>query len=137
MTSPPPFHLEQGITPQRQAQTNDSEYGDRILKGRETRALTPLRTAPTYSHKEIQHIAATERVTRLEDVILRRTLLPFEGLARRDVVEDVGGIVGETLDWPRPQIDAEIEACLQCLERRYRVDVGAHAIKDVEDAIPV
>ena len=117
-----------------------ARYGsqaERILDGRETSALTPLRTAPSYWREEIRYIAARERVTRLEDVVLRRTLLPFEGLARRDVIEEVGEIVGETLSWPRPKIDAEIEACLQCLERRYRVDVGGHAIKDVEDAIPV
>ncbi|MBO0906467.1 glycerol-3-phosphate dehydrogenase/oxidase [Jiella sonneratiae] len=104
-----------------------------VVGAEATSSLTPLATAPNYFREEIRHIATKERVTRLEDVILRRTLLPFEGLARRDVVEEVGGIVGEALDWTRPKIAAEIKACLQCLERRYRVDVGCHGFKECKD----
>lgn len=53
-----------------------------------------LQTAPLYSTGEIAWLARHERVTRLENVILRRTLLAFEGLARRACVSERHGRCG-------------------------------------------
>lgn len=101
------------------------------------RDFEPLSSAPTYLRGEIRHIAEVERVTRLEDVILRRTLLPFEGLANSEVVQEVGGIVGAALGWTSQKTGQEIDACLDLLARRYRVDIGGNATEERQTSIAV
>ncbi|WP_312798334.1 glycerol-3-phosphate dehydrogenase/oxidase, partial [Tianweitania sp.] len=54
---------------------------------------TPLVHAPLYSREEIAWIAENERVVRLEDVILRRSLMGFEGLAGEATVREVAGVL--------------------------------------------
>lgn len=108
-----------------------------MLEGFAGRDFEPLASAPTYLRGEIRHIAEVERVTRLEDVILRRTLLPFEGLANSEVVQEVGGIVGAALGWASQKTGQEIDACLDLLARRYRVDIGGNATEERQTSIAV
>ncbi|MBE7211058.1 MAG: glycerol-3-phosphate dehydrogenase/oxidase [Gluconacetobacter diazotrophicus] len=82
-----------------------------------------LDTAPSYSAGEIAFLATRERVSRLEDVVLRRTLMGFEGLARPEVVREVGAVVGAALGWNRDRVDAEVRDTLAVLR-------GRHGLKD-------
>ncbi len=84
-------------------------------------ADAPLRHAPEYTGGEIAWLARQERVTRLEDVILRRTLIAFEGLAGRACIEEVGSVVAAALDWSAPQQAAEVEATCRLLGTRHGV----------------
>jgi glycerol-3-phosphate dehydrogenase len=63
------------------------------------RGETMLASAPDYARDEIRHIAATERVGGLEDILYRRTLLALTG-------------------WDRPAVRAEIAALLEARPER-------------------
>jgi len=90
----------------------------------------PLGHAPAYLVGEIRHIAREERVTRLEDVVLRRTLMAFEGLARPAAIEEVGRIVAETLGWSGERVAREVSRTLSLLRTRYRMDLGQDASRE-------
>ncbi|SHM76807.1 glycerol-3-phosphate dehydrogenase/oxidase [Roseibium suaedae] len=82
---------------------------------------TPLLAAPCYSREEILWIARNERVSRLEDVILRRTLMGFEGWANAQSVREVAETIAPVLDWSAETAEAEIRSVLGLLSVRHRV----------------
>ena len=99
----------------------------------------PLEPAPEYSSGEIAWLARQERVTKLDDMILRRTLMGFEGLAGRSCVEAVGAVVAAALDWSPARLDAEVAATCRLLADRYGVTMdrlggGASAEPHLERA---
>jgi glycerol-3-phosphate dehydrogenase len=91
---------------------------------------TPLMSAPSYSREEIGWIAANERVVRLEDVVLRRTLMGFEGLTGENTVREVAEVLGTCLGWDAAFRDAEIASTMHLLHTRHRTPnrAGAEAV---------
>ena len=90
----------------------------------------PLRTAPDYSTGEIAWLARQERVSRLEDMILRRTLLAFEGRAGSACIEEVGEIVAAALNWPAAQARDEVAATCRLLSTRHGVRAAEARLED-------
>ena len=81
----------------------------------------PLDGAPEYSSGEIAWLARQERVTRLDDMILRRTLMAFEGHVGRRCVDAVAAVVAAALDWTPAHTAAEVEATCRLLTDRHGV----------------
>ncbi len=98
----------------------------------------PLRAAPDYTRGEIAWLARQERVTRLDDMILRRTLMAFEGLAGRACVQEVGAVVAAALDWTADRQTEEVEATCRLLGTRHGVAgmMATTAVSEKEHAIP-
>ena len=110
-----------GIAPER-AITLAHRYGSRAeaIAGAEARDGEPQLVAG-FSAAELRWLATHERVTRLEDLVQRRTLLAFEGRVTRAVLGEIAGIVAPVLDWPADRMEAEIEATARLLTERHRV----------------
>ncbi|MDE0547378.1 glycerol-3-phosphate dehydrogenase/oxidase [Microbacterium sp. C7(2022)] len=70
---------------------------------------TPLENAPTYSTAELRHLALTEDVAHLDDLLMRRTSLAFVGHATRATAIEVAESVADVLGWDAARIDAEVE----------------------------
>jgi glycerol-3-phosphate dehydrogenase len=83
--------------------------------------LTPLDGAAPYSVEEIRWILANERATRLDDLVLRRTLIAFDGLANPTCVRALARIMAEALDWTPERHEAEVERTLTLLAQRHHV----------------
>lgn len=79
--------------------------------------------ASRYRAGEIQWIAGEERVTRLSDIVLRRTLMPFENTITRASLDTIARIAADTLGWDRQRREAEIAATVTALDARYRVEL--------------
>jgi glycerol-3-phosphate dehydrogenase len=81
-----------------------------------------------YRAGEIRWIVAHERVTHLADIVLRRTLMPFENAVTQATLERLAQIAGEALGWDAARRRQEISATAATLEGRYRVRIapGAH-----------
>jgi glycerol-3-phosphate dehydrogenase len=86
-----------------------------------------LAGAPAYLAGEISWIARNERVTTLEDVMLRRTLMAFEGWTSRATMRDCAGIVASVLGWSEARQQEEIAATIHMLTTRHRVTVERNA----------
>lgn len=76
-----------------------------------------------YSVAEIDWISRNERVQRLEDVILRRTLLAVTGKVSRASLEDISKIVGNALQWSQETIEKEITNSIKTLEKHHRLSL--------------
>lgn len=106
-----------------------AERADQLIKRYGTRsrfiapklgAETVLQAAPCYSREEILWIAQNERVTRLDDLILRRTLMAFEGLASNACLSEVAGILADELEWSAERLQAEVNATRVLMKNRHR-----------------
>ena len=79
--------------------------------------------ASRYRAGEIRWILAEERVTHLSDIVLRRTLMPFENAITPAGLDAIARIAADALGWDRQRREAEIEATVAALAARYRVEL--------------
>lgn len=75
-------------------------------------ADAPIVSAPHYSTGELRHLARTESVVHLDDLLLRRTSLAFTGDATPEAAAEIAGAVAETLGWDAATRHAEIDRAL-------------------------
>lgn len=90
-------------------------------EGRDERRFQSLEG---YGPAEIELVCRTERVSRLEDVILRRTLMAFEGRTSRAAIEEVADVVAGALGWDRAERNAQVEETVTLMRERHRVSVS-------------
>ena len=79
----------------------------------------PLDCCPDYSQREIAWLACHEKVERLEDLLLRRTLLAMRGYATQSAVQEVAEIAAAALGWSDARKDAEIQRTLATLREKH------------------
>ncbi|WP_062377095.1 glycerol-3-phosphate dehydrogenase/oxidase [Demequina pelophila] len=96
--------------------------GERITHG------TPLKHAPEYTREEIRWICRHERVVRLEDLVLRRTTLAFEGRISGALLVELADVVGDALGWRGRRRREEVAAVRDVLREAHGVDLGARAL---------
>ncbi|WP_349429099.1 glycerol-3-phosphate dehydrogenase/oxidase [Microbacterium sp. LWS13-1.2] len=89
---------------------------DAIAADPEDAALEHL---PGYSSGELRHLAATEDVAHLDDVLLRRTSIAFIGAATDEAVAEVAAAVAPVLDWDTARSAVEVA---RALERVHAAD---------------
>ncbi|MGC5169183.1 glycerol-3-phosphate dehydrogenase/oxidase [Microbacterium sp. DT81.1] len=78
-------------------------------------ADTALAGAPSYSTGELRHLAETEGVVHLDDVLLRRTSLAFTGAATPETAREVAEAIAGVLGWDAARIDAEVQRGLEAV----------------------
>ena len=84
------------------------DRGDRRRPGRRCRSPT----LPTYSTAELRHLARTEDVVHLDDVLMRRTSLAFIGAVTAESALEVAEAVAPVLGWDAAQCRAETDRAL-------------------------
>lgn len=110
----------------------DTVTAERLVKRYGTRARTIARSlddtgrrtlpgAPTYLTGEILFMVRHERVTQLHDIVFRRSLLAFEGMATEANLKTLADIVAPELGWSHIQRDAEVEKLLEQLQDQHHV----------------
>ena len=73
----------------------------------------PLEHAPDYSSGELRHLAATEAVLHLDDLLMRRISLAFTGGATREAALEVAEAVAPVLGWDAARIALEVDRGLR------------------------
>ena len=86
-------------------------------------ADVPLAHHPRYSRRELEFILREEKVERLDDLLLRRSLIAMLGGSTRELLRELGEITAETLAWPRQRKVDEIQRAEAILRRRHRVEL--------------
>ncbi|MBC7517767.1 MAG: glycerol-3-phosphate dehydrogenase/oxidase [Microbacteriaceae bacterium] len=79
----------------------------------------------SFTRREIERLVIGENAVHLIDLLLRRTNLAFTGSLTLELVEELGRIIGATLDWSAEQISAEIAASLAELKDAHSVELTA------------
>ncbi|MBN9184556.1 MAG: glycerol-3-phosphate dehydrogenase/oxidase [Microbacterium sp.] len=72
-------------------------------------ADAPLETVPAYSSGELRHLAASEAVVHLDDVLMRRTSLAFMGDVSADSAREVAAAIAPVLGWDAARCEEEVE----------------------------
>lgn len=123
------FAAGYGVSPDR-ARVLLERYGLRAksyLEAMQKQPETMLSSVPDYAHEEIAYITLQERVSRLADIILRRTSVALLGQARPDVVAEIGQIAGRALGWSETRVLEEILSTENLLRSRYGIAGKAYA----------
>ena len=64
---------------------------------------------PEYARAEIRHLARTEMIGRLADLLFRRTPIAFAGQLTLAAIDEVAAEVGQALGWSAERIAAEVD----------------------------
>ena len=80
----------------------------------------PLKTLPSYSHRELGFLAQYEKIIHLDDFLLRRSMLAMLGHLTREAVDEVCDALGESLSWDEKRIKREVERGLNLLEEKHK-----------------
>ncbi len=79
----------------------------------------PLRTLPAYSVEELRHIAATEQVVHLDDLLQRRSSIAFTGGVSDESAREVAEAIAPVLGWDADRVAAEV---VRALDRVHAAD---------------
>ena len=99
-------------------------YGTRVESLAEFMKLSedsPLNSLPDFSKREILFLIQHEKAKRLDDLVLRRTMLAMLGRLTRDAVMEVNAIMAEAHGWGAERKQAEAEKTLRVLQDRHKV----------------
>ncbi|MDM9627958.1 glycerol-3-phosphate dehydrogenase/oxidase [Rhizobium sp. S152] len=91
-----------------------------------------------YSFKEIDWIVRNELVTRLSDIVLRRTTIAIEGKLTLDGLRDIAGIAAVALGWDAARREAEIDDVVLLLQKFHgqRLTSGVAEREIGKNALP-
>ena len=101
-----------------------SRYGSRteaIATFIKRAADEPLKSLPEYSRREIMFLVQNEKAMRLDDLLLRRTMLAMLGRLTKEIVLELADVLGDCLGWSVDQKNAEVARALQLLSDKHGV----------------
>lgn len=78
-----------------------------------------LKACPSFSTREIIFLIENEKVLHLDDLLLRRTLLAFQGQVTRPLIEELASVMGSHLGWNAEMIRLETKRSLDILASRH------------------
>jgi glycerol-3-phosphate dehydrogenase len=78
-----------------------------------------LQHYPDMTCREVAFLAEREKVTHLDDLLLRRSLMAYLGHLNRPLIDELAEIVANVLGWSEAQKQAEIERTLQILQDQH------------------
>jgi len=79
-------------------------------------ARQPLTSIDDYRVGEIHYLCEKELVTRLEDLVYRRTTIALEGFASDEVLEELASLAAPILGWDTNTRNNEVEQCKALLK---------------------
>ena len=106
------------------AQTLFSRYGTRasaVSAYQSGRGEKILKHLDGYTINEIKFLVEEEMVTRLDDLLLRRTKTAWVGLVASESLKELADIVGSILGWTKTQKKQEIARCTALLQNKHGV----------------
>jgi glycerol-3-phosphate dehydrogenase len=106
-----------------------SRYGSRC---REVSAYqagddSPLEHYPEMTCREAAFLTENEKVTHLDDLILRRSLVAYLGHLNRPLIDELAGIVADVLGWSEEQKQVEVARTLEILRDQHGVSLGSES----------
>lgn len=117
---------ETGLTIER-CTTLASRYGGtarQVALAEQAAPLPAFRGVKGYSPAEIAFICRTERVSKLEDIVLRRTLMAFEGAVTLAGLAELAATLAPILGWDAQRCETEVAQTATLLRERHRMSIG-------------
>lgn len=83
----------------------------------------PLTHHSGYSRSEVEFLMREEKVARLDDFLLRRSLIAMLGELTRELLHELAEIAAQTLCWSAERKEQEIERAIEILRDKHRVEL--------------
>jgi glycerol-3-phosphate dehydrogenase len=99
-----------------------SRYGSRaeaVARFMNLEKDEPLKSLPDYTYREIVFLIQHEKSMRLDDILLRRTMLAMLGRLTKESVRELGEVFGDCMGWDAEQKNAEVEYALNLLRNKH------------------
>lgn len=114
-----------GVSPERSV-VLASRYGSlaTTIAQAETTAPGMIDGIEGYSRAEVAQLCRDERVVRLEDIVLRRTLMAFEGAVTARGLTNLAALMAPLLGWDAVREAAEAASTLGLLQDRHRMAIS-------------
>ena len=103
-----------------------SRYGSRteaIATFIKRAADEPLKSLPEYSRREIMFLVQNEKAMRLDDLLLRRTMLAMLGRVTQEIILELADVMRDSLGWSIDQKNAEVARALHLLSEKHGVQL--------------
>jgi glycerol-3-phosphate dehydrogenase len=84
----------------------------------------PLAHVPGYTRREVTYLAEYEMIVRLDDLILRRSLLAMTGKLDAESLPELAAVLGKSLGWDKARTNAEVERAQATLKTHHRVELA-------------
>jgi len=113
------------ISPER-ANSLFTRYGTRaseVVSYISTIGDSPLKHLEGYSLGEIEFLIEKEMVTRLDDLLLRRTKTAWTGQLSLEGISELGDIFSDQMGWSSEKKKAEIDRSLEILRNQHAVKI--------------
>ena len=94
-----------------------------LLKQNAVISPTGYWTLDEYSPEEIANLAKREDVLHLDDLVLRRTMIAKLGMLDRNVLDELAGVVAESIGWSAEFQRDEIKRTLEILKDRHGIEL--------------
>ena len=101
--------------------TRAADFADYISRANDG----PLTHHPRYSRREIEFILKTEKLARLDDLILRRSVIAMLGELNHGLLDELAELGAQSLGWDSERQRQEIARAIETLRRRHRLDLSA------------
>ncbi|TDP93454.1 glycerol-3-phosphate dehydrogenase [Leucobacter luti] len=106
-----------------------SRYGTRAeeLLRAEPETAHALPSLPGYTAEELAHLASTEQVVHLDDLLLRRTSLAFVGGLTVEKLQAAAEAIAPALGWGTDRVAIEVARMVDLLRESHRIDTETGA----------
>ena len=84
----------------------------------------PLVSALDFSRREMLFLIGNERVRRIDDLLLRRTMLGIEGRVTPELVAETAGLMAEALGWSEAEKAEAVLDFETIMARRHKVQAA-------------
>jgi len=81
----------------------------------------PLKFLPDFTRREIIFLVQHEKVMRLDDLLLRRTMLAMLGRLSKEIVQELADVLGDCMGWDAKRKNAEVLYTFDLLSDRHGV----------------
>lgn len=100
--------------------TRAEEIADYIAQANDQ----PLEHHPTYSQREVEFLVTEEKLTHLDDLVLRRSIIAMLGYLTPDLLKELADVTGNTLGWSDERKQTEMERVVKVLQAKHKVDIA-------------
>jgi glycerol-3-phosphate dehydrogenase len=87
----------------------------------------PLSSEPSYTVREIQYLCEADMVTRLADVLFRRTTIAISGQLSSATLKEIAGIAAAALGWDAARERSEIDDTVRIARGRHGIALDVMA----------
>ncbi|WP_416444435.1 glycerol-3-phosphate dehydrogenase/oxidase [Leucobacter sp. HNU] len=81
-----------------------------------------LAELPGYTASELAHLAATEQIVHLDDLLLRRTSIAFVGGVTAERIRAAAAAIAPALGWDEDRTAGEVARTIELLRTAHRID---------------